>query len=44
MMYENDKESIIKAQQGDKLELENLIKYNNRAYMEHSKTLQWKRI
>lgn len=34
-MYENDKESIIKAQQGDKLELENLIKYNNRTNLEY---------
>lgn len=34
-MYENDMESIKKAQQGDKHELEKLIKYNNRIDMEH---------
>lgn len=34
-MYENDMESIKKAQQGDNYELENLIKANNRTDMEH---------
>jgi len=34
-MYENDMESIKKAQAGDKIELERLIKYNNRTDMEH---------
>lgn len=36
-MYENDIESIKKAQNGDKFELEKLIKYNNRINMEYSK-------
>lgn len=43
-MYDNDKESIIKAQSGDKIELEKLIKYNNRPYMEHCKKISGKRI
>lgn len=34
-MYENDLEAIRKAQSGDKLELEKLIKDNNRINMEH---------
>lgn len=38
-MYENDIESIKKAQNGDKIELEKLIKYNNRTNMEHSKKI-----
>ena len=31
-MYKNDKQSIIKAQSGDKEELEELIKNNNSIY------------
>ena len=36
-MYENDFKSIKKAQDGDKFEMEKLIRDNNRAYLEHSK-------
>lgn len=43
-MYENDLEAIKKAQAGDKLELEKLIKDNNRINMEHCKKIQWKRV
>lgn len=38
-MYENDLEAIKKAQAGDKLELEKLIKDNNRLNMEHCKEI-----
>lgn len=38
-MYENDIESIKKAQSGDKPELEKLIKNNNRINMEHCKEI-----
>ena len=38
-MYENDLELIKKAQAGDKSELENLIKDNNRINMEHCKKI-----
>lgn len=38
-MYENDIESIKKAQAGDKTELEKLIKYNNRINMEYCKEI-----
>lgn len=38
-MYENDIESIKKAQEGDKLELEKLVKNNNRINMEHCKKI-----
>lgn len=38
-MYENDMKSIKKAQEGDKIELEKLIKYNNRINMEHCKKI-----
>ena len=43
-MYENDINSIKKAQLGDKNELENLIKYNNRTYMEYCKKVSRKRV
>ena len=35
-MYDNSLQSIKKAQEGDKVELDKLIKDNNRSYMEHS--------
>ena len=38
-MYENDIETIKKAQAGDKIELEKLIKNNNRIDMEHCKEI-----
>ena len=38
-MYENSLESIRKAQNGDKLELEKLINDNNRTYLEYSKKI-----
>lgn len=38
-MYENDMKSIVKAQNGDKIELEKLIKYNNRFNMEYCKKI-----
>ena len=38
-MYENDIESIKKAQEGDKIELEKLVKNNNRINMEHCKKI-----
>jgi len=38
-MYKNDKQSIIKAQSGDKEELEELIKNNNRFNMEYCKKI-----
>ena len=38
-MYENDMKSIKKAQNGDKIELERLIKQNNRINMEYSKKI-----
>ena len=38
-MYENDIKSIIKAQKGDKIELERLIKYNNRINLEYCKKI-----
>ena len=43
-MYENDIQLIKNAQNGDKLELEKLIKNNNRTNMEHSKKIFWKRL
>ena len=43
-MFENDNNTIKKAQQGDKFELEKLIKQNQRTNMEHSKKVQWQRI
>jgi hypothetical protein len=43
-MYENNLETIKKAQAGDKLELEKLIKDNNRINMEYRKKIQWKRV
>ncbi len=43
-MYENDMESIKKAQSGDKYELERLIKQNNRINMECCKKIWWKRL
>lgn len=36
-MYDNSIESIKKAQNGDKDELQKLINDNNRTYLEHSK-------
>ena len=39
-MYENDIKAIKKAQEGDKEELEKLIKDNNRTNMEHSEKIQ----
>lgn len=38
-MYENSIESIKKAQEGDKDELEKLIQENNRTYLEYSKKI-----
>lgn len=38
-MYENDMEAIKKAQAGDKIELENLIKNNNRINLERCKEI-----
>lgn len=38
-MYKNDIESIKKAQEGDKEELERLIQNNNRINMEYSKKI-----
>lgn len=38
-MYENDRESIKKAQAGDKIELEKLIQSNNRINLEHCKKI-----
>ncbi len=38
-MYDNNKESIIKAQEGDKYELERLIKDNNRTDLEYSEKI-----
>ena len=38
-MYENDIEAIKKAQEGDKEELEKLIKDNNRINMEYSEKI-----
>ena len=38
-MYENDIEAIKKAQEGDKIELEKLIKNNNRINMEYCKKI-----
>lgn len=38
-MYDNSVESIRKAQQGDKFELERLVKDNNRTDMEYSKKI-----
>ena len=35
-MYENSIQSIKKAQDGDKNELQRLINDNNRTYLEHS--------
>lgn len=43
-MYENDTNSIKRAQEGDKFELERLIRYNNRTHMEYSKKISRKRI
>ena len=40
-MYENDLESIRKAQAGDKIELEKLIRDNNRINLEYCKKIQW---
>lgn len=38
-MYENNIDTIKKAQEGDKEELEKLIKENNRFNMEYSKEI-----
>ena len=38
-MYEDYIQSIKKAQEGDKFELEKLIKENNRTNMEYSKEI-----
>ena len=38
-MYKNDTQSIIKAQSGDKEELEELIKKNNRLNLEYCKKI-----
>ena len=38
-MFENSLESIKKAQDGDKEELEKLVKNNNRTYMEYCKKI-----
>ena len=38
-MYENDIDAIKKAQEGDKKELEKLIKNNNRTNMEYSEKI-----
>ena len=38
-MYENSLESIKKAQNGDKYELEKLVNDNNRTYLEHCKKI-----
>ena len=43
-MFENDNNTIKKAQQGDKFELEKLIKQNQRTNMEHSKKVQRQRL
>lgn len=43
-MYENSVETIKKAQEGNELELEKLIKDNNRTYLEYSKKIFWKRL
>ena len=38
-MFEIDNQSIKKAQDGDKYELERLVKENPRPYLEYCKTL-----
>ena len=38
-MFEIDNRSIKKAQDGDKYELESLIKENQRSYLEHCKKI-----
>lgn len=38
-MYENSLDSIKKAQEGDKNELDKLIRENNRTYMEYCKKI-----
>lgn len=38
-MYDNNIQSIIKAQNGDKNELQRLINENNRTYLEHCKKI-----
>ncbi len=38
-MFEIDNQSIKKAQDGDKYELERLVKENQRPYLEYCKTL-----
>lgn len=40
-MYENNTESIIKAQNGDQDEMTKLIQVNNRINMEYSKKIFW---
>lgn len=43
-MYENNTESIIKAQKGDQDEMTKLIQVNNRTNMEYSKKIFGKRL
>lgn len=43
-MYENDISSIKRAQDGNKFEMERLIRNNNRTYMEYSKKIYKQRI
>lgn len=38
-MYENDINSIKRAQDGDNFEMERLIRNNNRTYMEYCKKI-----
>lgn len=38
-MYENDMQSIKRAQNGDKFELEKLIRENNRTNLEYCKKI-----
>lgn len=43
-MFENDIESIIKSQKGNKEELQKLIEKNNRTYLEYCKKIYRKRV
>ncbi len=40
-MYDNNIDSIIKAQEGNEEEMTRLIETNNRTYMEYSKKICW---
>lgn len=44
LVYDNNTISIIKAQNDDREEMENLIKVNNRIDLEHSKKICRQRI